>query len=104
MTRDDLDRLFLMAEASYFSARGEAVSSAGSWENCVSLSAAYASAGGTKNVHVYLNFALNSLGRIREAFDSCLSGLRIDPGNEYLLANLKMYLEHLSRPERQPLH
>lgn len=100
MTSLDVDRLHFMAEAIYFyamKAEDPAVK-AKYWEDCVAVSRAYSALGGKENVHIYLNFALQSLGRVEEAYESCVEGLRIDPEQEYLLVNIKHYAKYLDIP------
>lgn len=41
--------------------------------------------------HIMYNFALNKLGRVKEALDSCNEALKITPNNPNLLHNKKLY-------------
>lgn len=68
------------------------------WEDCVAVSRAHVALGGKNNVHIFLNFALQALGRVDEAFESCVAGLRVDPEQPFLLNNIKIYAEHLDIP------
>lgn len=99
MSPEELDRLFVMMETAYFSAKGEAnpVKQAEDWRDCVAAARAYLALGGTRNVHVYLNIALSSLGMVREALDSCAAGLRSEPGQANLVFNSKIYSDFLSK-------
>lgn len=100
MTGLDVERLASMAEAAYFLAMREAdpAVKAGHWEDCVAVSRAHIALGGKENVHIFLNFALQCLGRVDEAFESCVDGLRMDPEQSFLLNNIKIYAGRLKIP------
>ena len=55
------------------------------------------------NVHKYLNFALNNLGRIEEALNSCNLGLSYAEDAQ-LLQNKNAYLNHLNAVPKGPLN
>jgi hypothetical protein len=96
-----LDEVFGAAERSYF--KGLKTEHRDDWIACVAVCNAYLEAGGTKNVHPFLNFALNRLGRIREALESCSAGLAIEPENVHLDYNRRLYEAHLGVARDQPV-
>jgi hypothetical protein len=89
----ELEGVFRLAESAYFQARE--TGSRVDWVICISFSELYVRMGGDKNVHVFLNFALNSVGRVAEALESCKKGLALEPANEHLLTNRRLYEYHL---------
>lgn len=50
-------------------------------------------------IHLYLNVALNNIGAIEEAYQSCISGLQGMPGNAYLTNNKENYENHFAPPK-----
>lgn len=55
------------------------------------------------DIHSYLNVALNNIGQIKEALDSCNAGLEGNPNDAHLLHNKKHYESFLNMPNQVEL-
>lgn len=51
----------------------------------------------TYDVHKYLNLALNNIGDVHGALESCVTALKVNPDDEGLKLNAALYEEHLAK-------
>lgn len=88
-----LDDVFRLATDAY--SRGLERDSRDDWAACAAFSQVYVGMGGERNIHPFMNLAMNRLGRVQEALESCRAGLLVDPTDEHLLHNKRLYEDAL---------
>lgn len=100
---------FALSKYHYYLAAANATNERRNWEKCVYFARTGLAFPPTKTllfinpkerdveIHIYLNMALNKLGRVEEALESVNCALQKDPNNGNLLLNKRLYEAFLNK-------